>query len=127
MTNPNGVETELRMKLRSGPVEIRIVTGSMEPLLQVGHVYRLHDRPRRNWARFDVVVFWSGEVLVAHYVWHVNAIFEAGNVITKSLRPGAEDLPLREDQILGFIPGARIPRWTRFTILSRSIFRNLFS
>jgi hypothetical protein len=98
----------------------------MEPVLKVGSSYKLIQSPFTALKKFDVVVFWTGEVLVAHYVWHINSTVDKGTLVTRSLRPGTEDLPLQHEQIMGKVFEVQIPLRIRMKIVLSAVFRSIF-
>lgn len=117
---------ELKSAIRVRPVSIRIVTGSMEPVLKVGATYVLVRHHFDKLKRFDLIVFWNGEVPVAHYVWHINKEFGQGQVVTRSLQsPDREDLPVGDDMILGRLDDVRLSFWFRIKLILGAFRRSL--
>jgi hypothetical protein len=112
----------LRQALELKSVEIRIASGSMEPVLKVGGRYNLEKVSIQDLRRFDIIVFRRGQILIAHYVWHVNRHFDKGHIITRSLIPGGEDLPILPSDVFGRVQLIKIPSWTRLRLIVDSIF-----
>lgn len=100
-----------------GFVEIEIMSGSMRPVLQVGHTYRLEKHPIERLARFDLIVFRQGNLFVGHYVWHVNRRLQAGSIVTRSLQNTFEDLPVRVEDYVGRIANVQLPLLTKIRLL----------
>lgn len=105
-----------------GALGIRILSGSMEPLIQTGE--ELQVIPIKDVADlkpFDIIVYWDRDILICHYLWSINQRFrtDAGLRIfgTRSLASQREDFPIDESQILGRVIGKRISRWQQMKIL----------
>jgi signal peptidase I len=82
---------------------------SMTPLIRDGQevtVKPLKTEPKK----FDIIVIWSQEQLVCHYVWHINEMIntEQKILVTRGYNQG-DDLPVNEKNILGKIEGVKIP------------------
>jgi signal peptidase I len=105
---------QLRQHIDSKGVALfKVVTGSMEPLIRIGDRIQVVKRSRPI-ERFDILLFWNGEVPVCHLVWHVNHLrSETGGLvyITCPFNPkfgNREDLPVPEEQVLGHVISHRI-------------------
>ena len=99
---------ELKAKLKDeGMIPLKIVSDSMEPLLMVDMNYKvanLEEQPQR----FDIVVFYRDEKLVAHYIWKTNQL-RGISYTTRSLKdPGSDEIPVAEQDILGILVGKRL-------------------
>lgn len=91
-------------------VEMTVVTGSMIPLIQIGE--KITVEPFEGEAKkFDIVVFHHKNILVCHYVWHVNRL-TMGSPLTYSTRGLAnahEDIvPCTSDKVLGKVTSHRL-------------------
>lgn len=95
------------------PRDVQILSDSMEPVLRVGARYRLELHSVEDLRRFDILVFWNGRFLVAHYVWHINRDVDRGQIITRSLNGWSEDLPIAPQHIVGKIVDVSIPWWRK--------------
>ena len=118
---------KLKMNLKTQNSKLfQVVSGSMEPLIATGEfieVKALRESPRR----FDILVFWSDEILICHYLWHVNQIrFSNGEhiLITRSLR-GQEDIPFSESKLLGKVISHRISVCRKAQIVGRTLLHRL--
>lgn len=85
--------------------------------MQVGARYFVKPLQAVDLRRFDIIVYWNKEILVAHYVWHINRQVDAGLIITRALLTGREDLPLSSQQIVGKLVGVSLPWWRKWLLL----------
>ena len=110
-----------------GRMPMRVASGSMLPVIQVGEVIDVEPLgPDEVPARFDILVFWNERLLICHYLWHVNQLRnpgEARTFITRSLG-GHEDLPFSESQVLGRVVSHRLSRFWRFRLALTRVLRN---
>lgn len=77
--------------------------------------------------RFDIIVFWQQNILVAHYYWKQNSYFNENekdpNLMTRPLNPiKAFDHPIKFEHILGKIDD-ELPWWLRIKILINILFK----
>ncbi len=90
-----------------GMLKLKIVSDSMEPLMPVGQFYKvakLNDEIKR----FDIVVFFRDDKLVAHYVWNKNTL-RGVSYSTRSLKePDKDEIPVNEADVLGLLVGQKI-------------------
>lgn len=102
----------LKQKLKAQKcLPIRVVTGSMEPLIKTGEELTIEEivEPLKI---FDIVVFWNGSIYVCHFVWRLNRKPNSKGerwVTTRSLMSDFEDFPILETQILGRVTDRQIP------------------
>lgn len=90
---------------------IRVVTGSMEPLIKTGEELTIEEisEPLKI---FDIVVFWNGAAYVCHFVWRLNRKPNSKGerwITTRSLVSEREDFPVLETHILGRVVDRQIP------------------
>jgi len=113
--------SKIRERLQTEPVEVRIASDSMLPILKVGQRCLLVGTSIQDLTKFDIIVFQRGRFLIAHYVWHINRHIEMGTIVTRSLNPGYEDLPISPENVLGRLK-ERIPSWLRFRLILGALF-----
>ncbi|MBK24097.1 MAG: hypothetical protein CME70_08870 [Halobacteriovorax sp.] len=90
-----------------GMAPIRIVSDSMEPLLDVNRNYQVASMNREP-KRFDIIVFYREQKLFAHYVWRANTL-GGKSFTTRSLKdPKNDEVPVPEEDILGILVGKRL-------------------
>lgn len=106
-------------------LDFNICSGSMAPLIMVGD--QISVKPiEQDLSPFDIIVFWNGEQLIAHFVWHKNRIkvFKKESVITRSLQnPYENDLPINEENILGYVTNFEISTFTKISIFLKCIIK----
>lgn len=105
-------------------VEAVIVSGSMAPLIRTGDKIQILDLQKlgRPLRRFDLVVFKQNDLLVCHYIWHLNSNFNS-SFVTRSLISNRDDFPIEISQIIGYVP-VRIPILSRLRIVFENLVGN---
>ena len=103
-------------------IEVKIISGSMEPLIKTGEVVRvekLSGDPRP----FDILVFYQNNIFLCHYFWRKNIRFDndGKNYLTRPLLSRGVDIPFARGQILGRVRGKKIGFWRRMLIMLRDI------
>jgi hypothetical protein len=103
---------ELKAKLQQEKqLAVRVVTGSMEPVIEVGDELLVEDI-QEPLKLFDIIVYWNGSVYICHFVWSLNRhVRDQGArwVVTRSLASAREDFPVLESDILGRVVDREIP------------------
>lgn len=88
-------------------LKIRIMSDSMKPLFQAGDLLDIQPLPKKfEPIKFDVLTYWDGQRLIAHYFDHSELIFgqqEKQVWIFKPLVIGTEDFPVKPEHILGIV------------------------
>lgn len=106
----------LKNKLEDGPIEIRIVSDSMLPLIKVGDTISMFKKPTKLKA-FDIIVFFDVDKLVCHFIWKDQKDFN-GSIITRSLKePYKNEVPRNYKDIIGIVSSKKISSTTRIKIL----------
>lgn len=112
----------------AGELEITVVGKSMTPLYEAnGQLVRI--KPITNLSelkRFDILIFWQNNKLIAHYYWKQNSYFVENvndpDLVTRPLNPiKSFDHPIRFKHILGVVP-EKMPLWIKLKILINIIF-----
>lgn len=92
-----------------GGLKFVVVTPSMEPVVMVGdHVTVDMTSPINRW---DIVVWWDGEKLICHVLWHINRLVTLdGEVvyITCALKGSRLDLSVPASQLLGKVTNFKL-------------------
>jgi hypothetical protein len=107
--------------LASGSMQIRIMSGSMEPLIATNEVLTIQPL-KRSPQIFDILVFWSGKIFICHFVSHTNELTwneTEKRLTTQSLMGGGEDFPFLEKHILGVVQGKKLSWFFRLRFLWR--------
>lgn len=111
-----------------GELKVTILGKSMVPLYQpTGQVVEI--KPIADLSelkRFDIIIFWQHNKLIAHYYWKQNSYFiedvNDPNLVTRPLNPiKSFDHPIRFNHILGIVP-EKMPLWLKLKILFNIIF-----
>ena len=115
---------KLRELERYGRIDVRIVSGSMEPVIMTGEtvgVEKLEGTPKM----FDILVFYQNDKFICHYFWKKNAHFDnAGrNYVTRPLYSRGFDIPFARRQLLGRVATRRIGFWRRAAIVVGELLR----
>lgn len=92
-----------------------IVSGSMIPVINVGETIEV-EVGNLDLKRFDIVVFFSKDRLICHYVWRMNRIVKPILIQTRSLSGGL-DLPIALEDYLGKVTNFQLSGWQKFKIL----------
>ena len=103
-------------------IEVNLMGKSMNPLMHQGdkvHVTKFESINKLK--RFDILVFWSGDLLVCHYFWRKNSIFIDSEldpvIMTRPLNPiRAYDAPIKASQILGTVNDVKISFWLKLKV-----------
>ncbi|MBT3583767.1 MAG: S26 family signal peptidase [Halobacteriovoraceae bacterium] len=102
-----------------GKMSFKVLTDSMTPLILPGE--NIEVVPCDEFKKFDVVIFWDGEKLVSHYIWHKNLLQQRNKnslYTTRSLiSPNLDDLPVSEMHILGLVTDRKISLFQKLKIL----------
>ena len=115
---------KIRELERLGRIEVRIISGSMEPVIMTGEsvtVEKLEGPPKM----FDILVFYQNEKFICHYFWKQNSRFdnEGRNYVTRPLRSRGFDIPFGRRQLLGRVVAKRIGFWRRAVIVAGELLR----
>ena len=113
---PRNIDAEIELLKRqlrtNGSIPAQVFGESMLPLVREGQLVTVYPLEIGRLKRFDVVVFWSGQRWIIHYVWHFNEIPGASGervFITRGLNVRGEDSPVAESKILGIAKEIEIP------------------
>lgn len=99
---------------------LMIQSDSMEPVLKTGCAYIVESKSFEQLQEFDIVVFYQGDRLMAHFLWHFNQIENRWQ--TRSLRyPSQKDTPFVQDHYLGVITQPSISRYRRFVFYAQAL------
>lgn len=99
----------------SQKLNAKVISGSMEPVIMTGDFVEVEAVRVETLKRFDIILYWDGEKLICHYVWHLNRIPGAAGervILTKKMGKGNPDFPVSEYKILGRITNFSIS-WAR--------------
>ena len=101
---------------KEGRIPIRIVSGSMKPLIEVGETLEM--QPHENeFHTFDLIVFQQFDRLVCHYVWRNQVDFN-NTLVTRSLQDiFTDEVPIPLNQVLGIVKAKKISLLTKLKIL----------
>ena len=98
-------------------IKYRVVSGSMEPLIQIGSELILERVKIEDIKKFDILVFTEAPIYICHYVWHVNKTFNKGEITTRSLKEGHFDDAFSFDRVLGRVVNYKIGFYMKCRIL----------
>jgi len=113
----------LKKKLQEGPLTMRLVSDSMAPLLKVGDLVEVQ-KCSQPIQLFDLVVFWTNEKLMCHFLWRDQLAYD-GTFVTRSLKdPWHDDLPQPHENLLGVVSDRRISDWRKLWIQWSTKIRN---
>jgi hypothetical protein len=101
------ITPELFAALKARPhsgLKFVVVTPSMEPVIMVGQQITVEmSRPLRRW---DIIVWWDGNKLICHVLWHINQVVTLGGettYITCPLKGSSLDLSVPATKVLGTV------------------------
>ncbi len=92
-----------------------IVSESMLPVLKIGDKIVVEVGSDKL-ERFDIIVFWSQNKLVCHYVWAMNRRVLPFLIQTRSTYYGAKDFPIGLEDYLGKVVSHRLTTWDKIRI-----------
>jgi signal peptidase I len=101
---------------------VRVVTGSMEPVIRVGEGLTLEEI-KKPLKLFDIVVYWNGTAFICHYVWALNRGSSSQSerwVVTRCIASAFEDFPVLESNILGRVTDRQIPFFRKLAIVIKA-------
>lgn len=98
-------------------IKYRVISDSMEPLIQIGAELVLERVRPEDIRKFDILVFKENPVYMCHYVWHVNKVYNKGDIITRSLKEGLFDDAFSFDKVLGRVVNYKIGFFMKCKIL----------
>jgi hypothetical protein len=107
------VEEFEKLRLKIGPIfKLRIVTGSMSPLIPVGASVVVDGKAEIR--PHDIIVFWHDQKLICHVLWHENKIIQKNGqkiYVTRPLHGAHRDFSILESHVLGKVLNYRLPGW----------------
>lgn len=112
----------LRFYLKEkGEIHLEVVSASMEPLIKVGE--QVDVKPMLSGSgtlkKFDIIVFWNGELLICHYIRNFNLLAVPGgqgSITTRGLKTRRYDLPCYDEMILGRVLSHRLTFWQKLRL-----------
>lgn len=111
----------LQLKLSLNKIKIlpiKIITGSMSPLIKVDDRVWVEPTPDLNKLKiFDILVYWSDEKLVCHYLYAMNEVMNSEEkvLLMKGINTKGVDFPIKYEQLLGKVK-IKIPWYRRIWI-----------
>lgn len=93
----------------------KVVTGSMVPVIQIGEEIVV-EVGNFDIKRFDIVVIFSQDKLVCHYLWSMNERVLPKLLQTRNMS-GMKDYPVREEDYLGKVISHRLSLWQKIKFL----------
>ncbi len=95
---------------------LRVVSGSMAPLIPIGATVVVD--PARTPRRWDVVVYWDGQKLICHVLWHVNRHALPNEALLLAPLVGRSvDLAVPRERVLGVVVSHRLTWFWRLRML----------
>ncbi|MES2527112.1 MAG: S26 family signal peptidase [Bdellovibrionota bacterium] len=92
-----------------------IVSESMLPVLKIGDKITV-EVGNEKLERFDIIVFWSQNKLVCHYVWAINRTVRPLLIQTRSTFYREKDYPIEFADYLGKVVSHRLSAWDKIRI-----------
>lgn len=97
-------------------LKYKIVSDSMAPLIPVGAEILIEAVKPEEIKRFDILLFEESPKLMCHYVWHVNKIFNKGEITTRNLSLGELDIPFEFCKVKGRVVNFKLDFFTKCKI-----------
>lgn len=110
----------LKKKIRKEPLDIRIISGSMEPLIKIDEQVKVEycESPKV----FDVIIYHSADnKLICHFVWGESKA-QPGFLLLQSLTSAPLDLPVAQEKILGRVKGKKISLFYKMIFVLKRLF-----
>lgn len=98
-------------------LKYKVASDSMEPLIPVGAELLFEPVEQADIRRFDILVFQGSKSLMCHYVWHVNKVYNKGDITTRNLVNGEMDAPFEFDKVKGRVTNFKIGYFLKCRIL----------
>ncbi|MCB0368298.1 MAG: S24/S26 family peptidase [Bdellovibrionales bacterium] len=105
-----------------GHLDIKIVSDSMLPLIQVNEKLRITNLAKEP-KRFEILVYWSvtEEKLICHFLWQTHE--DGDHYFFKSLKnPKETDAPVESQYILGVLSSRKISFFCKLKIYLINLF-----
>lgn len=102
-------------------IKYRVISNSMEPLIPTGSELILEKVDSLNLKQFDIIVFEEKDMLICHYISHINKLYDRGYITTKSLLNGLEDVPFSPEKVKGRVTNFKISTLLKLRIFFRLI------
>lgn len=110
----------LKKKIQRKPLNIRVISGSMEPLIKTNEHVQVEDC--KNPKVYDVIVYHSDdEKLICHFVWGESKA-RPGFLLLQSLSGGRLDLPVAQEKVLGKVMGKKISFYYKMIFVLKRLF-----
>lgn len=97
----------IKNKIQKEPINIRVVSDSMLPLIKIDEQLTLTKLPTEL-KIFDTIVFYDNGKLICHFVWKDQRALN-GTLVTRSLKePYKNEIPRKYSNIVGWVPTKKI-------------------
>lgn len=99
-----------------------VQSNSMAPVFWAGHTITVKKLPPIL-KKYDIVVFWTGEVLISHYFKHQNFLIPKNGertIVTSGLNTH-EDLPLPYSKLVGIVVSHKLSFWRKLLLEIRRL------
>lgn len=110
----------LKARLKEkGSFSATIISGSMLPLIKVGDIIEFVPVQTDQLKVFDIVVFWTNQMLVCHFVLKIKTVDFNSNgsrMVTMALATANTDFPFLEERLLGKVVNFKLSFWMKFKI-----------
>lgn len=101
--------------IRTGSLEIQIVSDSMRPFIQIGEQLTIRPLPKRL-DYLDLVVFLDRDRLICHFLWLDQKKFN-DTIVTRSLKEiTLNETPTSYSHILGIVENKKVPLFLKIKI-----------
>ncbi len=106
---------QLKDQLKTnGVLKIKIISGSMSPIIKTNQNIIIKRSEREDLKRFDIIVFYQKKKLNCHYVHSLNTLINS-DIVTRNLN-GYFDLPVPEQDLLGICISHKINFWRKIRL-----------
>lgn len=104
----------LKKKILKEPINIKIISGSMLPLIKIDEKIIVTNTDTSTLNRYDVIVYHADDQrLICHFIWGKSMVNQ-GSYLTQALSGGRLDSPVKESKILGIVQGKKISFFQKF-------------
>lgn len=113
----------LRKSILKRPLKVKIITGSMKPLIRINETIEVSNIGESELKTYDVVVYHAeDQKLICHFIWGKSTL-NPGKYLLGSLNGGNRlDFPVPKDKILGVVTNKKITFWYKLILFLRKVF-----
>ena len=108
----------LRKQISLKPLEIKIITGSMKPLIKIDEIVIVEKIETSKLKPFDIVIYHSAEkLLICHFIWDLSKLNPNHFLLGSMQNVNGLDKPVPQGKILGIVTNKKITLFYKIILL----------